>query len=221
MFMHYNLSIRAFIILSVAIISFYQCKNVSTTKAKKESGTNLISKQQSIKQKIPLEQKVKDIFDKNPDYTAASFDYPVGKPSAKGYYNAQAFGKNLHLGDDWNALTGGNSDLGDPIYSIAHGYVNTAKDYSGGWGNIIRIWHRKKDGKIIESFYAHCLEMHVKEGDFVKKGDKIATIGNVNGTYYAHLHFEIRDNINLPVGPGYSDNTTGYLDPTKFIKENR
>ncbi|WP_240642318.1 hypothetical protein [Nonlabens xiamenensis] len=31
---------------------------------------------------------------------ALSFDFPVGKPEAKGYYNAQAFGVNDHLGDD-------------------------------------------------------------------------------------------------------------------------
>ena len=59
---------------------------------------------------------------------ANHFDFPVGKPDAKGYYNAQAFGKNNHLGDDWNAVTGGNSDLGDPIYAIANGKVTFAED---------------------------------------------------------------------------------------------
>ena len=38
---------------------------------------------------------------------------------------------------------------------------------------------------------------------------------------YAYLHFEIRDDIELPIGGGYSGDTKGYLDPTKFIKENR
>jgi hypothetical protein len=41
------------------------------------------------------------------------FDYPVGKPNGKGYYNAQKFGENTHLGEDWNGVRGGNSDLGD------------------------------------------------------------------------------------------------------------
>jgi len=63
--------------------------------------------------------------------------------------------------------------------------------------------------------------MLVKVGQFVKKGDKIGTIGNVDGTYYAHLHFEIRDDIELPVGGGYSDDIKGYLNPTTFIKANR
>ncbi len=46
------------------------------------------------------------IPDFGPDDIANAFDYPVGKPDAVGYYNAQPFGKNHHLGDDWNAVTG-------------------------------------------------------------------------------------------------------------------
>ena len=69
------------------------------------------------------------------------FDFPVGKPDAQGYYNAQSFTKNNHLGDDWNGVGGGNTDLGDPIYSIAHGYVSFSENIGGGWGNVIRIVH--------------------------------------------------------------------------------
>jgi len=66
---------------------------------------------------------------------ANHFDFPVGKPDAKGYYNAQKFQKNNHLGDDWNAVTGGNTDLGDPIYAIGNGKVTFAEDAGSGWGN--------------------------------------------------------------------------------------
>lgn len=51
------------------------------------------------------------------------FDFPVGKPDAKGYYDAQSFGKNNHLGSDWNGNGGGNSDFGDDVFSIADGVV--------------------------------------------------------------------------------------------------
>ena len=149
------------------------------------------------------------------------FDFPVGKPEAKGYYNAQTFGVNLHLGDDWNGVGGGNTDLGDSIYSIANGKVVFAKDVKGGWGNVIRIVHQFEDGQQIESLYAHCDEILVNEGDFVKKGDKIGTIGTANGIYLAHLHFEIREVVGMPIGSGYSSDTKGYLDPTAFIKKNR
>lgn len=170
---------------------------------------------------INKEDRVKKLFINNEDYNALKFDFPVGKPNAKGYYNAQSFGKNNHLGDDWNAVTGGNSDLGHPIYSVANGYVNFAEDIKGGWGNVIRIWHLTTEGKIVESLYAHCDQIIINKGDFVKKGQKIATIGNADGQYLAHLHLEMRDDIDLPVGQGYSFNKDGYIDPTKFIKENQ
>lgn len=149
------------------------------------------------------------------------FDFPVGKPHAKGYYNAQKFTENNHLGDDWNGVGGGNTDLGDPIYNIAHGYVTFAEDVGGGWGNVIRIVHHIDENTEVESLYAHCETMLVSEGDYVSKGTQIATIGNVNGLYYAHLHLEIREEVGLPLGGGYSSDTTGYVDPTEFIKQNR
>ena len=154
-------------------------------------------------------------------YIAKSFDFPVGKPNAQGYYNAQKFQEDMHLGDDWNAVTGGNTDLGDPIYTIANGYVKFAKDHGSGWGNVIRILHKMPNGKIVESLYAHCDTILVQEQQYVKKGQQIGTIGTADGAYLAHLHFEIRDDINLPIGPGYSNNTEGYLDPTEFINANR
>jgi len=149
------------------------------------------------------------------------YDFPVGKPDAKRYYNAQKFQENNHLGDDWNGVGGGNTDLGDPIYAIANGYVSFAKDVKGGWGNIIRIIHHNPDATKVESLYAHCQKILVNKGDYVTKGTKIATIGTADGAYLAHLHFEIRDQINLPIGPGYSSDIKGYLNPTKYINNNR
>lgn len=152
---------------------------------------------------------------------ATSFDYPVGKPDAKGYYNAQPFGTNDHLGDDWNANTGGNSDLGHPIYSVANGKVVFAEDVFGGWGKVIRIVHVLADSSIVESLYAHCDEIIVTPNQWVSKGEKIGTIGDAHGQYYAHLHFEMRSQIGLPIGGGYGSKTTGYLNPTKFIQQHR
>lgn len=152
------------------------------------------------------------------------FDFPVGKPNAKGYYNAQKFGRNAHLGDDWNGRGGGNTDLGDPIYAVSDGIVFFAEDVKGGWGNVVRIYHNygtKQQPRYIESFYAHLDKILVSKNTIVKKGQKIGTIGNVNGLYLAHLHLEIRDDINLPIGRGYSKNTKGYVDPTQFIRKHR
>lgn len=155
------------------------------------------------------------------DFITDGFDFPVGKPDGSGYYNAQGFGKNNHLGDDWNGSGGGNSDLGDSIFSTANGYVKFAEDVQGGWGNVIRILHKLPDGTFVESLYAHCDEIKVKQGDWLKRGDLIGTIGTANGIYYAHLHFEIRTDVSLGIGAGYSSDQTGYIDPSEFIRKNR
>lgn len=152
---------------------------------------------------------------------AYGFDFPVGKPDGKGYYNAQKFGKNNHLGDDWNGNNGGNSDLGDPIFAIGRGYIKFAQNIGGGWGNVIRIVHFLPNEKKYESIYAHCDSILVAEEKLIEKGDQIGTIGTANGQYYAHLHLEIRDNIDLEIGGGYSENQDGYVDPTAFIDSHR
>ncbi len=152
---------------------------------------------------------------------ADRFDYPVGPPDGKGYYNAQGFGANLHLGDDWNGIGGGNTDFGDTIYAIGNGYVFFAEDIEGGWGNVVRLIHQLPNGKQIESLYAHCDTLIVSVKEWVKRGDPIATIGTANGAYLAHLHLEIRDSVRMEIGGGYGSETEGYIDPTKFLKRNR
>jgi len=152
---------------------------------------------------------------------AFGFDFPVGKPDAKGYYNYQKFTENNHLGEDWNGQYGGNSDLGDTIYSIANGQVTYAKDFGGGWGNTIRIVHELPNGSSYESVYAHCDTVLTMANAWVLKGEPIGTIGTAHDQYYAHLHLEIRNKIGMPIGNGYSADTTGYVNPTTFIKKNR
>lgn len=198
----------------IIILLCFSCKKVVQQK------TNL-SYTKTIQNIDSLEQiNYHSLFKKNKNYISDGFDFPVGKPNAKGYYNAQKFQENNHLGDDWNGVKGGNSDLGDPIYAISNGYITVTKDFAGGWGNIVRIVHLYND-KLYESLYAHCDSILVTQNTFIKKGEQIATIGNCNGVYYAHLHLELRDTVDLDIGNGYAANTKGYLDPTLFIKKNR
>jgi len=175
----------------------------------------------SIGEKQKEHQASVDTFVFKKEYIADHFDFPVGKPDAKGYYNAQGFTVNGHLGDDWNAVTGGNSDLGDPIYAIGNGYVKFAANFFGGWGNVIRVDHQLPNGQKIESLYAHCDTILVRKGDWIRRGQQIGTIGNVGGLYLAHLHLELRDSTEMPIGFGYADRVGGYLNPTKFINEYR
>lgn len=205
-------------------LSIVFCFQISCQGIKKNEDNQPLKITKEITEVEPQKSKldiIVEIFDQKSIYKARGFDFPVAKPNAKGYYNAQPFGANNHLGDDWNAITGGNSDLGAPIYATANGYVNFANDIGSGWGKVIRIWHTTIDGVVVESVYAHCDTMLVERGQYVFKGDKIATIGNADGIYLAHLHFEIRDDVTLPIGAGYAAQTEGYLDPTNFIKGHR
>lgn len=144
------------------------------------------------------------------------FDFPVGAPDADGYYDAQPFGENDHLGSDWNGVGGGDSDLGDAVYAVSAGTVAEAADHGGGWGNVVRIVHPCG----VESLYAHLDVIGVEPGTAVRRGQQIGTIGTAHGRYPAHLHFELRDRP-LPLGEGYAAFHTGYLDPGFYIRTHR
>src|ERR1044072_2421960 len=87
------------------------------------------------------------------DADTCRFQLPVGPPDGKGFYDAQPFGANYHLGSDWNSLRGGNSDLGVFVFAAGDGVVIDATDYGGGWGNVVRVQHTC--GERVESLYAH------------------------------------------------------------------
>jgi murein DD-endopeptidase MepM/ murein hydrolase activator NlpD len=143
-------------------------------------------------------------------------DFPVGP---RGYYDAQHFGENDHLGEDWNGVGGGDSDLGDPVRAIADGEVSFAADVGGGWGNVVRVIHRAS-GATLESLYAHLDAIEVRVGDRLRRGERLGTIGTAHGRYPAHLHLELRDR-ELPLGHGYGTDRRGYLDPSAFIRAHR
>ncbi len=155
---------------------------------------------------------------------STGFDFPVGIPDAKGYYNAQKFTENDHLGDDWNGSGGGNTDLGDSVFAASEGKVIFAEDVYGGWGNIVIIAHNtgtNESPEYIQSMYAHLDEIETSENNLVDRGQFIGTIGTAHEKYPAHLHFEIRSDVEMGIGGGYSSDTTGYLNPTKFILNHR
>ena len=156
--------------------------------------------------------------------TATHFDFPLGNENGAMAYNAQHFTENKHLGDDLNGIGGENSDLGDPIYAIADGRVLLARDGGPGWGNVVILLHaylENGERKYVESYYGHVQEMLVHSGETVKRGQQVATVGNANGRYFAHLHLEMREFITPFIGPGYRDDTHGWINPTKFIEQHR
>jgi hypothetical protein len=156
--------------------------------------------------------------------TAARFDFPLGSENGAMSYNAQRFTENRHLGDDLNGIGGENSDLGDPIYVVADGRVLLAREGGPGWGKIIIVLHayiENGERKYIQSYYGHVKDVLVHAGDNVSRGQQIATVGTANGRYFAHLHFEMREFTTPFIGPGYRENTRGWIDPSGFVRSHR
>jgi murein DD-endopeptidase MepM/ murein hydrolase activator NlpD len=156
---------------------------------------------------------------------ADGFDFPVGKPDGKGYYKARGFRAHGHLGEDWDGVGGGDTDLGDPIYSIGDGVVVFARDCHMGWGNVVIVRHAFRDGEgthNIDALYGHLQKILVRRGQMVRRGEQIATLGNAHGLYDAHLHLEIRKNIEIGMSRAkFAQDFTNYYDPSQFILSHR
>lgn len=90
-------------------------------------------------------------------------------------------------------VIGGNS--GDPVRASAAGVVVYRGSGLTGYGNLLIIKH---DDRWL-SAYAHNERMLVSEGEKVKAGQQVATMGD-SGTFRTQLHFEIRRDGN-PVDP--------------------
>ncbi|MBE0438581.1 MAG: peptidoglycan DD-metalloendopeptidase family protein [Gammaproteobacteria bacterium] len=84
---------------------------------------------------------------------------------------------------------------GQSIVAAASGKVVYSGNGLPRYGNLMIIKHND----VYLSAYAHNKTLLFKEGDFVKAGQKIATMGNT-GTQNVQLHFEIRRN-GKPVDP--------------------
>ena len=85
--------------------------------------------------------------------------------------------------------------VGDPVLAAADGRVVYAGAGLRGYGNLIIIKH---DNTYLTA-YAHNSKLLVKEGDNVRKGQKIAEMGDTD-TDQVKLHFEIR-RLGKPIDP--------------------
>ncbi len=84
---------------------------------------------------------------------------------------------------------------GTPIYAPSNGVVAFAGRYpqrqSVGWnryGNLVVL----RNGERFITLFGHCDEIKVRNGQKVKQGDVIATVGNTGWSTNPHLHYEVR-----------------------------
>ena len=127
--------------------------------------------------------------------------FPAGRPITKGWLSSKYGTRNdpftgkpeFHKGVD---LAGKE---GSDIIGVAAGVVTWAgKRY--GYGNLVEINH----GNGYITRYGHAKEVLVKVGEAVKKGHKIALMGNTGRSTGPHVHFEV-----------WVDGRT--VDPSKYI----
>ena len=160
---------------------------------------------------------------------ADGFDYPVGKPDGEGYYKSRGLRLNMprHMGEDWNGNGGGNTDDGDPVYTVGTGLVTYAADARGRWGKVVIVRHAFRDpknGKVLccQTLYGHLGSIDVKRGQIVKRGDRIGTIGTNGGMYPAHLHAELHFNVLVNCGQqGIPKTARNYGHLSRFIEHYR
>lgn len=120
--------------------------------------------------------------------------FPCGETVLKAYSQTALYSETM---DDWRPHTGIDyaAEEKTEVKSVWDGTVKRVyKDRL--WGNCAEIVH---DGNI-KSVYKNLAEkLFVKEGDFVKGGETIGTVGKsaaVEERETAHLHFELwQDNV--------------------------
>ena len=95
----------------------------------------------------------------------------------------------MHEGLDIAARTG------TPIYATADGVVSRAET-APGYGKLVVVDH----GYGYRTYYAHNSKVFVKIGQRIKRGDKIAAIGNTGTSTGSHVHYEVRLN-GVPLNP--------------------
>jgi lipoprotein NlpD len=118
--------------------------------------------------------------------------FKIAKPSTAPVIDV--FNGNSNKGIDY----GGK--MGDPVSAASDGKVIFSGNSLRSYGNLVIVKHNNN----YITIYAHNSKNLVKEGDTVKRGQKIAEMGNTESDRIK-LHFELRRD-SKPIDP------TGYFD---------
>jgi murein DD-endopeptidase MepM/ murein hydrolase activator NlpD len=115
--------------------------------------------------------------------------HPSGRP-VKGGYISSKYGirhdpftgkKTFHDGVDIA------SKRGTAVNAVGSGIVIFSGTKSG-YGKVVKVQH----GNGFVTIYGHNHELKVKFGDYVTKGQQIATVGSTGRSTGPHLHFEVQ-----------------------------
>ena len=76
---------------------------------------------------------------------------------------------------------------GTPVFATADGKIKSLSEKNSSHGKAITIDH----GNGYQTSYSHLLDIRVKKGQKVKRGDIIALSGNTGLSFAPHLHYEV------------------------------
>ena len=123
---------------------------------------------------------------------------PVERPLAGKHWRTSLFGyrkdpftgrRAFHSGYDYAAARG------SPVLAAADGVV-VYGGRLGNYGNTVQVYH----GGGVSTLYGHMRDILTEPWAYVRRGDKIGTVGNTGRSTGPHLHYEIRfDNRPQPV----------------------
>ncbi|WP_347564675.1 peptidoglycan DD-metalloendopeptidase family protein [Alteromonas sp. 5E99-2] len=132
-------------------------------------------KEKSVSQQYDTEKSSKD-FETFPD-RVARWVWPLRGKVIETFNNTSAGNKGIDI----------QAPLGSPVVSAADGKVVYTGSALRGYGNLVIVKH----SETFLSAYAHNEKILVKERQWIKAGQKIATVGS-SGTDTVKLHFEVR-----------------------------
>ncbi|MFI7235575.1 transglycosylase family protein [Streptomyces cyaneofuscatus] len=122
---------------------------------------------------------------------------PVAASTGTAYRQAGSWSSGYHTGVDFPVPTGTS------VKAVAPGRV-VSSGWAGAYGYEVVIRH--EDGRY--SQYAHLSALHVRQGQSVSGGQRIARSGSTGNSTGPHLHFEVR------LGPGYGSD----IDPLAYLR---
>ncbi len=92
--------------------------------------------------------------------------------------------------------------IGSNVMCVLDGEITWA-GWQNSYGNCVEVKHRKEDGTVFYTFYAHMRNdsLRVTKGQKVVKGQIIGTQGTTGDSTGDHVHFEIRKTDKSKIDP--------------------
>lgn len=113
----------------------------------------------------------------------ANWSWPVHDVQITSRFGTR--GDDHHDGIDLRAPTG------TPVLAAAPGKVIYSGSKIRGYGKMVVLKHDAK----LSTIYAHNSKLYVKQGQQVRRGQRIALSGNTGRSTGPHVHFEIREGV--------------------------